>query len=98
MIAAVDTLGPPHTERAAGAACSGSQVQPDGLAIERYLLETKTSQMREERCERQVNPRKALNIRKAPPQVLLDPAPAVIESEQEPGTFDQGCYGSRLPE
>jgi hypothetical protein len=51
VIPAVDTLGPPLTERTSGATCGGSQVQPDGLALERYVLEAKTSQLRQEQCE-----------------------------------------------
>ena len=57
VIAAVDTLGPPRTERAASVARGCDKVQPDALAVERRLLEAKTGQMREKRCERHVNPR-----------------------------------------
>jgi hypothetical protein len=57
VIAAVGTLGPPRTERAASEARGCGKVQRDALAVERHLLEAKTSQMREERCERHVNPR-----------------------------------------
>ena len=50
VIDALDALGPPCTERAAGEACRCGKVERDGLATERHLLEAKTSQMREERC------------------------------------------------
>ena len=48
-IDALDTLGPPRTERTAGEACGCSKVQRDPLAVERYVLEAETSQMRKER-------------------------------------------------
>jgi hypothetical protein len=50
VIDTLDAPGPPRTERAAGEACGCGKVQPDGLAVERHLLEAKTSQLRKERC------------------------------------------------
>ncbi len=46
-------------------------------------------------------PSKALNMSKTPLQVLLDPDPAVSESEHEPGVCGEVCYAGRtdhLPE
>ena len=49
VIDALDPLGPPRTERAAGEARGCGKVQRDRLAVERHLLEAETSQMRKER-------------------------------------------------
>ena len=48
-IDALDTLGPPRTERTAGEACRCSKVQRDRLAVEGDLLKAETSQVRKER-------------------------------------------------
>jgi hypothetical protein len=49
VIDALDALGLPRTQGAAGEACGCGKVQRDRLAAERYLLNAETSQMGKER-------------------------------------------------
>ena len=48
-IDALDALGSPRTQRAAGEAVGCGKVQRDRLAVERHVLEAETSQVRKER-------------------------------------------------